>query len=152
MTYTAIIEIPKNSDRRIHKGNQPDNFGQFIDFGPISEKITANGGRMPIAYGFIENTTSADGENDELDVMVFSTQDLQTEQSVSVTPFAMMVRSDGDHKVLAHDDTMHINSWDDVESEIQKTLLEFNGFKLPIIEVQGKDETIRYIESVKNNI
>lgn len=71
MTYTATIEIPKNSGRRIHKGNQPDNFGTFVDFGSISDKITANNGRMPLAYGFIENTTGSDGEGDEVDVMIF---------------------------------------------------------------------------------
>lgn len=148
MNYLATIEIPKNSDRRIHKGNQPENFGKFVDFGAISEKITANGGRMPIAYGFIENTISADGENDELDVMVFSTRDLKTEDTIAITPFAMMVRSDGDHKVLAHDETLTINDWSEVDPELQKTLLEFNGFKLPIVEVQNKEKTLEYIKSV----
>lgn len=148
MNYLATIEIPKNSDRRIHKGNQPENFGKFVDFGAISEKITANGGRMPIAYGFIENTISADGENDELDVMVFSTKDLNTEDTVAITPFAMMVRSDGDHKVLAHDESVIINDWNEVDPELQKTLLEFNGFKLPIVEVQNKEKTLEYIKSV----
>lgn len=149
MIYTATIEIPKNSDRRIHKGDQPDNFGQFIDFGPISDKITVNGGRMPLAYGFIENTTGSDGEGDEVDVMIFSDKEFKTEDRVAITPFAMMIRSDGDHKILAHDDTIQIDSWDDIQPEIQKTLMEFNGFKLPIVEVKGKDETIAYIESVK---
>lgn len=148
MNYTATIEIPKNSDRRIHKGNQPENKGEFMDFGPISDKITANGGRMPVAYGFIENTISADGENDELDVMVFSERDLQTKDSTLITPFAMMVRSDGDHKVLAHDETVSIDSWDQVPAEMQKTLMEFNGFKLPIVEVTSKEDALAYIESV----
>lgn len=148
MNYLATIEIPKNSDRRIHKGNQPENLGMFVDFGPISDKITANGGRMPIAYGFIENTISADGENDELDVMVFSNKDLQTQDTVSITPFAMMIRSDGDHKVLAHDETVTISEWSAVNPELQKTLLEFNGFKLPITEIQDKEKTLEYITSV----
>ncbi|MEI8224216.1 MAG: inorganic diphosphatase [bacterium] len=149
MNYIAIIEIPKNSDRRIHKGNQLDNLGKFVDFGLISDKITANNGRTPLAYGFIENTTGSDGEGDEVDVMVFSEKEFKTEDTLEVTPFAMMMREDGDYKVLAHDETMTIDSWDHVPAEIQKILMEFNGFKLPIIEIKGKDETIAYIESVR---
>lgn len=148
MKYTATIEIPKNSGRRIHKGNQPENFGKFVDFGPISEKITANGGLMPLAYGFINGTINK-GENDELDVMVFSNKDLQTEDSVEIIPFAMMMREDGDYKVLAHDDTMQLNSFDDIDPALQKTLLDFNGFKLPIVDIKNTEETIAYIEQVK---
>lgn len=149
MNYTATIEIPKNSDRRIHKGNQPENLGKFVDFGPINDKITANNGRMPLAYGFIENTTGSDGEGDEVDVMVFSENEFKTEDTVEVTPFAMMMREDGDYKVLAHDGTVQIDSWDHVPEEMQKTLMEFNGFKLPIVEVKGKDEAVAYLEQVR---
>ncbi len=149
MNYIATIEIPKNSDRRIHKGNQPDNLGKFVDFGLISDKITANNGRMPLAYGFIENTTGSDGEGDEVDVTVFSEKEFKTEDSVAIIPFAMMMREDGDYKVLAHDETVTIDSWDHVPEEVQKILMEFNGFKLPIIEIKGKDETIAYLEQVR---
>lgn len=149
MNYTATIEIPKNSGRRIHKGNQPDNLGKFVDFGPLIDKIKANNGLMPLAYGFIEDTTGSDGEGDEVDVMIFSEKELKTEDTVEITPFAMMMREDGDYKVLAHDDTVQLDSWDQVPVDMQKTLMEFNGFKLPIVEVKGKDETVVYIESVK---
>lgn len=43
MTYTFTVEIPENSARRIHLNYAKT---EFIDFGPISEKITANSGRM----------------------------------------------------------------------------------------------------------
>lgn len=81
--------------------------------------------------------------------MIFSEKEFKTEDSIEVTPFAMMMREDGDYKVLAHDDTMQIDSWDHVPVDMQKTLMEFNGFKLPIVEVKGKEETIAYLESVK---
>ncbi len=156
MKYIATIEIPKNSPRRIHKTMQDDEAGRyrkgdFFDFGPISEKITANNGLMPLVYGFIENTTGSDGEGDEVDVMVFSEKEYNTGDSFDVTPFAMMMREDGDFKVLAHDDTMQINSWDEVPTDMQKTLMEFNGFKLPIVEVKNAEETIKYLESVKTS-
>lgn len=152
MNYTATIEIPKNSDRRIHKGNQPHNMGIFEDFGLLSDKIKANDGRMPLAYGFINGTESTDSTYafiDEVDVMIFSEKEFKTEDTVEITPFATMMREDGDYKVLAHDDTMQIDSWDQVPADMQKTLMEFNGFKLPIVEVKGKEETIAYIEGVK---
>jgi len=149
MKYTATIEIPKNSGRRIHKGYEEHIKGKFVDFGPISDKITANGGLMPHAYGFIENTRGGDGVPDEVDVMVFSERPLKTEDQVEITPFAIMVRADGDYKVLAHDDTMQINSWEEVPAEMQKTLMDFNGFKLPIVEVKSAKDAIEYIESTR---
>ncbi len=145
MKYIATIEIPKNHDRRIHKGYEDHIKGQFVDFGPISEKITANGGRMPVAYGFIEGTLGNDGVPDEIDVMVFSKNELKTQDSVEVTPFAIMVREDGDYKVLAHDDTVKLDSWDDVPAKMQKTIMEFNGFKLRIVEVKDKEAAILYL-------
>lgn len=147
MKYIATIEIPKNSDRRIHKGYENHIKGKFVDFGPISEKITANSGRMPVAYGFIENTRGTDGVPDEIDVMVFSENELKTEESVEVTPFAIMVRQDGDYKILAHDNTMVFISFDEIPIETQKILLEFNGFKLPIIEIKNKEEAILYLNN-----
>lgn len=80
---------------------------------------------------------------------VFSKKEYKTEDSLEITPFAMMMREDGDFKVLAHDDTMPINSWEEVPTDMQKILMDFNGFKLPIIEVKNVQETIKYLESVK---
>lgn len=151
--YIATIEIPRNGDRRIHKGYEEHIKGQFVDFGSIAEKITANGGLMPVAYGFIENTLGTEeGVPDEVDVMVFSENEFKTEDSVEVIPFAIMVREDGDYKVLAHDSTMDLKSWDDVPAEMQKTLMEFNGFKLPIVGIKNAEEATEYLESrtVKN--
>ena len=152
MKYTATIEIPKDSTRRIHKGNQPHNMGIFEDFGPLIDKIKANNGHMPLAYGFINNTTSTDASyeySDEVDVMVVSNNEFKTEDTVEITPFAMMVREDGDYKVLAHDDTVQVNSFDVLPSDLQKILLDFNGFKLPIVEIKNQEDTLKYLESVK---
>jgi hypothetical protein len=52
-------------------------------------------------------------------------------------------------RYLLHDDTIQISSWDDVPMEMQKTLMDFNGFKLPIVGIRSKEETIKYLESVK---
>lgn len=49
MKSTAIIEIPKGCDRRIHKSIQT---GVFGDFGPTKEIITLQDGKTPEAYGF----------------------------------------------------------------------------------------------------
>jgi inorganic pyrophosphatase len=147
MNYMAIIEIPKNSDRRIHKGMHPENAGRFVDLGPLVDVIAVNDGKMPVAYGFIEHTIGTDGEGDEIDVIVFSENNFKTGDSVSMIPFAMLIRSDGDHKVLAHDDTVQIDSLDDLPTDMQKLVMDFNGFKLPIVEVQYRNQTIEYINS-----
>lgn len=38
---------------------------------------------------------------------------------------------------------------EDVPADMRKTLMEFYGFKLPIVDVKNAEETIKYIESVK---
>jgi inorganic pyrophosphatase len=89
MKYIATIEIPKNSTRRIHKGNQPHNMGIYEDFGPLIDKVKVNDGKMPLAYGFINDTNSSDSVYeypDEVDVMVFSEKEFKTEDSVEIIP------------------------------------------------------------------
>ena len=70
----AIIEIPKGCDRRIHFSQEKND---FVDFGPIREKIPVNGGKMPVAYGFLEGIMN-EKEEDEVDVLIFSKKDLKT--------------------------------------------------------------------------
>jgi len=60
MNFTAVIEIPKGSDRRTHMAY--DKSG-FIDLGPIKDRIPVNNGVCPVDYGFIEGTFNAD-DND----------------------------------------------------------------------------------------
>ncbi len=149
MKYVATIEIPKDSPRRIHKSYDPEKEGAFVDLGLISEKNTANGGLMPLAYGFIEGTVGSDGEGDEVDVMIFSTNEFKTGDSVEVWPFATMIRDDGDYKVLAHDGTVDIASWDEIPADMQNILMEFNGFHHPIMEVKDAQETQSYIKEAE---
>jgi hypothetical protein len=42
---------------------------------------------------------------------------------------------------------MKLDSWNDVPAEMKKTLMEFNGFKLPIVEVKDKEAVILYLNN-----
>ena len=113
MNYKAIIEIPKNCDRRIHM--RYDGSG-FEDFGPIKEKIPVNDGAMPVAYGYIVDAINKD-EKDNVDVLVFSNKEYKTGDEMDVTIFGLMNRDDGDHKILAVDATIDYKSFDDIPTK-----------------------------------
>lgn len=142
MTYTAVIEIPKNSDRRIHKAIGS---GEFVDFGPIQEKIPVNQGKMPVAYGFIKDTFNP-GEGDEVDVLVFSEKALQTKDEVTIEIFGMLVREDGDHKVLAADRTTHIRSVSEIPEELWDLITHYFSTKYRIVKIEDKLGTEKYLK------
>lgn len=146
MHYTAIIEIPKNCDRRIHWGNRPENKGTFVDLGPLKEVIPVNDGKMPMAYGFIKNTVGTDGEGDEVDVLVFSEKEFKTGEEVSITVFGILKREDGDQKVLAHDDTVSYKSFGDLSPDLQKVTTDFHGFKHKIVSIEDKNSAELYVQ------
>lgn len=151
MNYTAVIEIPKDCDRRIHWGNQPENRGTFVDLGPLVEKIPVNGGKMPMAYGFLKNTVGTDGEGDEVDVLVFSNNEYKTGDEMPVTIVGIITREDGDQKLIAHDDSMVFDSFEDLPEELRKVTLDFHGFKSPIISVEGKEAALKYLEGTRTD-
>lgn len=147
MTYIAIIEIPKDCDRRIHWGNRPENKGTFVDLGPLKEVIPVNDGKMPMAYGFIKGTVGTDGEGDEVDALIFSNKDFKTGDEVSITVFGILKREDGDQKVLAHDDTVSFDSFESLPTDLQKVTTDFHGFKHKIVSIEDKHSAESYVES-----
>lgn len=143
MNYNAIIEIPKNGDRRIHFAyNRKD----FIDLGKLGDVIPVNDGLMPLHYGFITTAFNND-EGDEIDVLIFSKRDYKTQDKVAIRPIGMMIRADGDHKVIATDDTVDYQSFADAPADEQKKVLDFNGFKHPITSMIDAEETTKFLES-----
>lgn len=147
MKLKAIIEIPKDNDQRWHL----DYFSPEIkNFGPIKSVIPINDGKMPVAYGYIENVfnheeTNEDGIKENLDVLVFSNKDFGIGESIDVTPFAMFVREDGDHKVISRDETFPLEKWKDISLVERELLLEFFGYKSKIKEIVEKNKTEEYI-------
>ncbi len=141
MKYTAVVEIPKGSDRRIHMSY--DGSG-FIDLGSIKDQISVNDGIMPVAYGYLLNYIN-EVEKDNVDALIFSTQQFDTGDELEVEIFGMLVREDGDHKVLVKDSTVEFMSLD--ESDDKKLLLEYFGFKSKIISVDDKNMTQVYLDS-----
>lgn len=143
MKYTATIEMPKGESRRIHLSYNKEE--GFIDLGPIKEQIPVNDGIMPVHYGYIENTTNKI-EKDNVDVLVFSTKLYKTGDKIEIEIFGMLNREDGDHKVLATDDSMSVNTFDEISTDERNLLLEYFGYKSKIMSVDNKEIALRYVE------
>ena len=138
----VIIEIPKGCDRRIHFSQEKND---FVDFGPIREKIPVNGGKMPVAYGFLEGIMN-EKEEDEVDVLIFSKKDLKTGDKIEVIPIALILREDRDDKIVVVDETVeNIKEWDDVDEKEKKLILDYFGFRHKIISVKNSKSAVEYI-------
>ncbi len=138
----AIIEIPRGDDRRRHI--RYDHTG-FIDLGPIKEKIPINQGIMPVHYGYLLGTYN-ESEGDEVDVLVISQNKFSVGQTVEVTPIALILRDDGDDKIVAVDSTVvAVEKWADLSTGDQKMLLDFFGYRHRILSVENATEANQYI-------
>jgi inorganic pyrophosphatase len=143
MIYIAIIEIPKGSDRRIHKAY--DGTG-FVDLGPIKDHISINNGVMPVHYGFIEHTLNV-VDKDEVDVIVFSNNAYKTGDRCTIEIIGMLTREDGDHKVIAVDESVTIKSFSDLIKEEQDLIISYIGYKSKVISVDDKKVAEKYVQS-----
>jgi len=139
----AIIEIPKGDDRRRHLKH--DKSG-FIDLGPIKDVIPVNDGVMPIHYGYIPETLN-ELEGDEIDILVLSDNETEVGQEIEVEPIALILREDGDDKVVATDGTRGmIRNWDDIPETERGLIKEFFGHNHRILSVENAETAKRYIE------
>ncbi len=147
MPLSAIIEIPKGCDRRIHKAW--DGSG-FIDLGPTKEQVPVNDGKMPVHYGFIEHTLNNTEKDvvhkDEVDVIVFSNKEYKTGDVCTIKIIGMLTREDGDHKVVAVDDSRDLKSFDDLGAEEKKLVLDFMGYKSKIVSIDTKEVAEAYVQ------
>lgn len=143
MPYIATIEIPKGSDRRIHLSY--DKSG-FIDLGPTKEQVPINDGIMPVHYGFIDGTLNKK-EGDEVDVIVFSEKSYNTGDKVEIEILGLLRREDGDDKVIARDSTVPDSVFENLPESDKKLILDFIGYKSPIVEIAGKQQALELIES-----
>ncbi len=143
MKYKAVIEIPKGCDRRIHIAY--DGSG-FIDLGPTKDQISVNDGVMPIHYGYIEKAINKD-EKDEVDVILFSTRSYITGDTLEVEIIGMLTRKDGDHKLIASDESTTIKDFGDVSPEERDLILKYFGFKSEIISINPKEKALEYLQS-----
>src|SRR3989344_6742055 len=138
MKLKAVIEIPKGNDRRWHLDYDKT---AIIDCGPIIEKIPINGGIMPVDYGYLEGTENIEEKSEvieEVDVLVFSNKNFSVGEKVEVTVLGCIRRSDGDHKILAADETILIKKWEDVPDKEKELILEFFGYNHPITAIEGQ--------------
>ena len=142
MKYVAIIEIPKGSDRRTHMAY--DKSG-FVDLGPIKDMIPVNNGVCPVYYGFIEGTFNKE-DGDEVDVMVFSKNSHKTGDTLEVFIDGILKREDGDHKIIAHDDSWKDFSFDILPESEKKLVLDYMGYKAKITSIEDNERAIDYIQ------
>jgi inorganic pyrophosphatase len=144
--YKVIIEIPKGSDRRIHMSYE--NKG-FKDFGPIKEKIPINDGVMPVCYGYLVDFVN-ELEKDNVDCLVFTTKNLNTGDEVEVEVIGIMKRDDGDHKIFTKDETVSINTFEDLPEQEIKLIKEYFGYKKQLF-IEGRDKAIEYLQISKSS-
>ena len=142
MEHIAVVEIPKGCARRIHKSIETH---EFIDFGPTNEVIPINNGVMPVAYGFIKNTLNKN-EGDEVDVIIFSNKEYKTGDELKVSIIGMIIRDDGDHKIIARDNDSTISTISDIPADEWKLILDFFGCKHKITSVEEKEKALEYLE------
>jgi len=146
MKYLVTIEMPLGCDRRIHLAFDK---GGFIDCGPISDKITVNGGRTPVNYGYLLGVINGEeGDNAEyVDALVISSKVYETGDTIMCAPFAMFMREDGDTKVLVSDGTISATEFTDLPTDQQQLLLDFYGTNSPIVSVESSTATSEYVQS-----
>jgi inorganic pyrophosphatase len=142
MKYIAIIEMPRGTNRRIHLAY--DKSG-FVDLGPIVDQVPVNEGVMPVHYGYIEGTKN-ETEGDEVDVIVFSKNSYKTGDRVEVEILGSLVRKDGDHKIIAHDSSESNLVFKNLSEAEQKIIVDFMGYKSPIISIDSKEQAEEYVQ------
>ena len=143
MKYKAVVEIPKGCDRRIHLSYDGVN---FIDLGLIKKEIPINNGVMPVCYGYLENAIN-NIEKDNVDVIIFSNQSYKTKDKVTLDIIGMLSREDGDHKVIAIDDSFVIKNFNEIDEKERNLILEYFGYKSKITSIDDRDVTLKYLQS-----
>ena len=138
----AIIEIPKGDDRRRHI--KYDKSG-FVDLGPTKDVIPVNDGVMPVHYGYIPNTLNI-GEGDEIDVLIFSKNDLAVGEEVEIYPIALISRADGDDKVVAVDNTVTYKSWLDIPESERELIEKFFSYHHEFKSIESAELAKQYVE------
>lgn len=155
-SFEVFIEIPKGIYRRLHLGYL-DEHGkrEMIDLGPIRKEIPVNKGAMPVAYGFIIGTLQKDEAAlnpheipDEVDACVYSTRKFKIGERVHAKPIAMLVRQDGDHKLICIDSTMKskVKRWEDIPEKERKLWLDYFGYKSKVISIENAYAANAYIQ------
>ena len=120
----------------------------FIDLGVIKDQIPVNDGVMPVAYGYLLGYLN-EKEKDNVDALIFSTHEFKTGDKLEVEVFGMLVREDGDHKVLVKDASLSIDSFERIPLEQNQLILDYFGHKSKIQMIEQKTYAENYLDSCK---
>ncbi len=115
----------------------------FEDFGPIKEKIPINNGIMPIAYGYVLGAINRE-EKDNVDALIFSKNQFKTGDEVEVNIIGLLRRDDGDHKVIAVDDSVMYTNLNEISTEERTLILEYFGYNHKIM-VEDQKSALEYL-------
>ena len=145
--YQAIIEIPEGDDRRRHFDKKQD---KVVDVGPLKKAIPVNNGINPINYGFILNT-KCPADNDEVDVLVISDQKRKIGEQLEIFPIALILRVDGDDKIVATDLTTvnKYKKWQDISEEKRNLIQDFTSYHYTILSIGNSEKAKDYLEKHK---
>jgi inorganic pyrophosphatase len=137
-SVNVLIEIPKGEKRRLHINWARTH---WIDGGPIKRVISVNKGIMLVAYGFVIGTKVKDGKHfDELDAIVYSKKSFKIGQRVKCSPIAYFHLKNGDHKIIGTDRSTTVEKWRDISPKLRRLLVEYFGYKSPVIRVGGRHD------------
>ena len=137
----AIIEMIKGD--RIRRHLKYDKSG-LVDLGLIKDVIPINDGVMPVHYGYIPATFN--NEDEEIDILIFSDKDLEVGEEIEVEPIALIIRADGDDKVIAVDDSVNLKSWPDVPAGERELIEKFFSYHHEFKSIQDAALAKQYVE------
>jgi inorganic pyrophosphatase len=146
--YQAIIESPEGDDRRRHFDKKEN---RIIDIEPLKDVIPVNNGIAPINYGFILNT-KCPADNDEIDVLIISDKKLKIGEQLDVYPIALIMRADGDDKIVATDSTTFnkYKEWQDIAESKRKLISDFFSCHYKILSIKDSKKAKEYLENHKS--
>lgn len=142
--FQAIIESPKGDDRRRHFDKKKN---KVIDLEPLKDVIPVNNGIAPINYGFIIGT-KCQADNEEIDALVISENKLKIGEQVEIYPIALMLREDGDDKIVAVDNSTikKFKTWQNIPKEKRNLIEKFFSYHHKFTEIKGSKDAVQYIE------
>ena len=133
--------MAKGETRRIHLAFTGSG---FVDLGLIKDQIPVNDGVMPVNYGYLEGVMNKE-DTDHVDVLIFSDQAYKTGDKLEVEIIGMLTRADGDHKVLAIDGSIKLDSFAELPLAEKDLILKYFSHKSPIISVDDKTAALKYL-------
>lgn len=105
---------------------------------------------MPVDYGYIFGTLNR-SEGDEIDALIISSDKLSIGQKLEIKPIAIIMRDDGDDKIVAVDRTTEkeIRKWEDIPRRQRELITNFFSYRVKFKSIKGQSEALQYVKKNK---